>query len=150
MCFYEPEEIFLCFVPLFVAVDALEYCRCFGAYGGMDRKVRQRTIKEALLTAMIVAVGFIYLGKIVFRLMGITENDFMVAGGVLLFAIATSICFAVKKPLEISKASAWFRWASADRGPAVLTTGLMLIDAYGTVPTLAAMTINIVIAGVFF
>ena len=43
-----------------------------------------------MITAMCLAVGFIFLGKAVFGLMGITLGDFMVAGGAILFYIAVA------------------------------------------------------------
>ena len=40
------------------------------------------------MTATLVAIGFILLGKLIFHFLGITMGDFMVAGGVILFCLA--------------------------------------------------------------
>jgi multiple antibiotic resistance protein len=143
------KNFMLCFVPLFVAVDAFGTLPLFiGLTEGMERRMRQRTIKYAVLTALTVAVGFIFLGKTVFHLMGITVYDFMVAGGVLLFAIASiDLLSGNKMAQRIESIAAVPLGIPLIVGPAVLTTGLMLVDIHGVPATLAAMTVNILLAG---
>src|SRR5260370_6166097 len=41
-----------------------------------------------LLTGLLVAIGFIFLGKAIFAALGITVADFQVAGGLILLALA--------------------------------------------------------------
>lgn len=41
-----------------------------------------------MATALALAVGFIFLGKVLFQFLGITMSDFLIAGGIILFVIA--------------------------------------------------------------
>jgi multiple antibiotic resistance protein len=142
-------NFFQSFVPLFVAVDAIGLLPMFmGLTDGMERRTRQRTIKQAVFTALLAAVGFIFLGKSVFLLMGITVQDFMVAGGILLFAIAaTDLLRGDKIARRIENIAAVPLGIPLIVGPAVLTTGLMLLDIHGIAATVSAMVINIILAG---
>ncbi len=146
------KNFLLVFVPMFVAVDALGVLPLFlGLTEGMERIDRQRTIKQAVLTALGVAVGFVFLGKNVFRLMGITVEDFMVAGGVLLFVIAMmDLVSGAKMARKVETIGAVPLGVPLMVGPAVLTTGLMLVGVHGIPATFLAMTVNILIAGVVF
>ena len=82
-------EFFLAFVPIFVAVDAIGLLPIYlNLTEGLEPSARRKIVFQSFLTAVLVAVGFVFLAKGVFRLMGITIHDFMVAGGVLLFAIS--------------------------------------------------------------
>ncbi len=146
------KDFLLVFVPMFVAVDALGVLPLFiGLTEGMERTNRQRTIKQAVLTALGVAVGFVFLGKNIFRLMGITVEDFMVAGGVLLFAIALmDLMSGAKMARKVETIGAVPLGVPLMVGPAVLTTGLMLVGVHGIAATFLAMAVNILIAGAVF
>lgn len=146
------KNFLLVFVPMFVAVDALGVLPLFiGLTEGMERPDRQRTIKQAVLTALGVAVGFVFLGKNVFRLMGITVEDFMVAGGLLLFVIAMmDLMSGAKMARKVETIGAVPLGVPLMVGPAVLTTGLMLVDVHGVGATMLAIGVNILIAGGVF
>src|SRR4030066_245334 len=82
-------NIALAFIPLFVAVDAIGIAPIFVSLTvNFEQKDKNRIILQSMLTAICLAIGFIFLGKAVFRLMGITIGDFMIAGGSILFCIA--------------------------------------------------------------
>lgn len=148
------EDTLLAFIPVFVAIDAIGSLPIFVSLtDGMDDQVKRKTIIQSLWTAMGLAVGFIFLGKIIFSMLGITFGDFMIAGGGILFCIAIMDLLV---PTDKKR-----RMPSEDLGvvplgtplivgPAVLTTSLLLIDQYGLYPTLVAVLLNIIIAGVVF
>ncbi|MBN1765743.1 MAG: MarC family protein [Sedimentisphaerales bacterium] len=140
----------MAFVPMFVAVDAIGILPMFiSLTEGMDHQRRQATIRQSVLTALVVAVGFVFLGKSVFRLMSITVHDFMIAGGCLLFIIATlDLISGTKLARRIDTLGVVPLGVPLIAGPAVLTTGLMLIDLYGTAMTVISIIINICFAGV--
>ena len=54
---------------------------------GMDRSDRRKTIYTSVLTATILALSFMFLGKWLLLFMGITIADFRVAGGILLLIL---------------------------------------------------------------
>ena len=143
----------MAFVPLFFAVDAPGVLPLYiGLTEGMDQAAHRRVLRHAIVTALVVAVGFVFFGKWIFSLMGITVEDFEVAGGLLLFVIAA---------LELVTESKYTRRVPETMGavplgtpliigPATLTMALMLTGVYGLWETLAAVIVNIGIAGVIF
>jgi multiple antibiotic resistance protein len=82
------EKFLLAFIPLFVAIDPIGLVAIFLGLGGhANAKRRQYEGTLGLITSLVVAIGFIFLGKIVFRALGITVADFQVAGGLILLGI---------------------------------------------------------------
>jgi multiple antibiotic resistance protein len=147
------QRFFLAFVPIFVAVDAFGLVPIYlGLTCGVEIKRRQRIVRQATITAMVVAVAFIFLGRAVFELMGIQVYDFMVAGGALLFLIAANdlLSSAINPERQVTDIGVVPIGMPLMVGPAVLTTILMVGNQqnYGLWPTLAATIVNIAIAGV--
>lgn len=144
----------LCFVPLFVAVDAIGVMPFFlSLTEGIERARMRRIVWQSLVTGTGVAVVFVVIGKAVFRLLGITPYDFMIAGGLLLFAISLRDLLITEKhrePIDPESLGAVPVGVPLIVGPAVLTTILLLVDQYGIVATLTASVVNILIAGVVF
>jgi multiple antibiotic resistance protein len=143
----------MAFVPVFFAVDAPGVLPLYmGLTEDMDRDERRRVLRQSLLTALIVAAGFIFFGKSIFALMGITVEDFQVAGGVLLFIIAamdlvTEAKYTRRMPATVGAVPLG---TPLIIGPATLTMALMLTGVYGLWETLAAVVVNIAVAGVIF
>ncbi len=147
------ENFFLAFIPICVAVDALGVLPIYiSLTQGLKKEVQNRIIRQSVLTASFLAFGFIFLGKFVFRILGITIGDFMIAGGLLLFCIAL---------LDILKPGKQRHYPPDDvgavpigtpliTGPAVLTTSLVMMDQYGWLATLLAVLANVILAGVIF
>jgi multiple antibiotic resistance protein len=147
-------NFWLCFVPLFVAVDALGLLPVFmGLTQGLPRVRIRRIIGESVITAMIVALVFLFIGKGILTLLGITVADFMIAGGVLLFVLSLSDLIAAEKrriQVDQEKVGAVPLGVPLMVGPGVLTTTILLINQYGMIPTVSATIVNIVIAGMVF
>jgi multiple antibiotic resistance protein len=147
-------EFWLCFVPIFVAMDAIGALPVFlGLTEGLERHRVRRVILQSMLTATGVAVVFLFVGQAIFRLLGITTADFMIAGGVLLFLFALSslLDFGHERPkADPESVGAVPLGVPLIVGPAVLTTALALIESQGIITTAAATLVNILIAGVVF
>lgn len=141
-------DFMMVFVPLFVAVDAIGILPIFmGLTEGVAAADRRRMVKQSFVTALLVAVGFIFLGKSIFRLLGITISDFMVAGGILLFLIATlDLTTGTKFARRVETLGAVPLGIPLIVGPAVLTTSLMLVDVHGLSATLLAVLLNLLAA----
>jgi multiple antibiotic resistance protein len=141
-------DFVMVFVPLFMAVDAIGILPIFmGLTEGVLPADRKRMVKQSFVTALLVAVAFIFLGKSIFRLLGITISDFMVAGGILLFIIATlDLTTGTKFARRVETLGAVPLGIPLIVGPAVLTTSLMLVDVHGLVATLAAVLLNLLLA----
>lgn len=147
-------DFWLCFVPLFVAVDAIGVLPMFiGLTEGLGRGAVRRVIWQSLITGTLVALVFVAIGKAVFRLLGITIPDFMIAGGTLLFVLSVRDLVTVEKhsgPIDPDSLGAVPVGVPLIVGPAVLTTIFLLLDSHGITPTAAAAVVNILIAGALF
>jgi multiple antibiotic resistance protein len=146
-------DILLSFIPIFVAVDAVGVLPIFVSLTeGIERSERAKIIIQSMLTALCLAVGFIFLGKAVFKILGITIGDFMVAGGAILFCLAiTDISNPVKKRrIPTEELGAVPLGTPLIVGPAVLTTCLVIISEYGLLATLISVMVNILLAGIIF
>jgi len=143
----------LAFIPIFVAVDALGVLPLFISFTEpVKRTSRLKIIRDSVITAAAVAIIFIFVGKSAFRFLGITVYDFMVAGGVLLFILAINDLLRSEKATRAPDQSLGVVPLGMPLivGPAVLTTSLIMLDTYGLAPTLAAVILNILIAGLIF
>jgi multiple antibiotic resistance protein len=144
------KNVLLAFIPIFVAVDAIGVLPLFVALTeGIKKKERFKIILQSMITAMCLAVGFIFLGKAVFNLMGITLGDFMVAGGSILFYIAIADIRGPGKANQYAnqELGAVPLGTPLIVGPAVLTTSLIIIGEYGLTATLISVLVNILLAG---
>src|SRR5213596_877030 len=83
------EKFFLAFIPIFVAIDPIGLVAVFMGLGtSASHEHRKRQAFLGIFTALGVAIGFIFLGKIIFAALGITVADFQVAGGLILLGLA--------------------------------------------------------------
>jgi multiple antibiotic resistance protein len=147
------KDIFLAFIPVFVAVDAIGVLPIFVSLTQkLPRKEKSGIIIQSIITALCLAVGFIFVGKAVFRLLGISIGDFMVAGGAILFCIAIIDIINPEKKRRIPsrELGAVPLGTPLIVGPAVLTTSLIIIGEYGLYPTLISVVSNVILAGLFF
>ncbi len=148
------KDFWLCFVPLFVAVDAMGVLPMYvGLTEGLDPSRVKRVLFQSIATAAAVALVFLVVGKGLLTLLGITVADFMIAGGTLLFVLSISDLLTAEKTqrrVDLDSLGAVPLGVPLIAGPAVLTTSILLQDQYGPVPTAAAIILNISIAGVLF
>ncbi len=147
-------KFWLCFFPIFMAVNVIGVLPMFMNFTeGLDRPKINRIIVQSVVTATIVALIFLAVGKVILNLLGITVSDFMIAGGILLFIISLDDLISMER-----------RWSQIDPeslgavplgvplivGPAVLTTILILVQEYGPLATVAALIVNILLTGITF
>lgn len=148
------KQFWLCFVPLFVAVDALGVLPLFvGMTERLSSTERIRIVRLSVITATVVAMAFLLGGSALLRALGVTVPDFMVAGGTLLFVMALRDILGGEKTRrrgDISEIGAVPIGVPLITGPAVLTTELLLLNEYGPALTATAVLINILIAGLVF
>lgn len=138
----------LSFIPLFVAVDAIGNIPIFlSLVEGSSKTQKRKIVFDAVFTATLVAIIFMFIGTWVFSLLGITIPDFQIAGGALLFVIAVRLLLpgAQKSGLTSShdKDMGVFPLGTPlITGPAVLTTTLMMMNSFGVTATLVAVVLN--------
>jgi multiple antibiotic resistance protein len=138
------------FIPLFAAMDIFGLLPIFTAMTAeVSEKRRGRIVRQSVLTALMVSLAFTALGEGIFSILGITDNDFKIAGGLILLVFAA---------LDITRHEQKRRFGPAGTmgvvpigvpliaGPAVLTTIIVLIDHYGVAPTVTALGMNLALA----
>ena len=148
------KSFWLCFVPLFVAVDAIGVLPMFmGFTQDMDSGRIRRILYQSVFTAIAVALIFLTGGTAILKLLGITVSDFMIAGGILLFVISMSDLLSMEKSqrrIDPESLGAVPLGVPLITGPAVLTTSILLMNEYGFVLTALSVVVNILIAGLVF
>ena len=148
------EPYILTFIPIFVAVDAIGNIPLFiSLVEGMNKHQRHRVIAESVTTATVVAIIFMFIGKWVLRLVGITIADFQIAGGVLLFVISVRLLLPGASKALLTNGhdkdvGVFPLGTPLITGPAVLTTTLMMLDSFGIVSTFVSLVINMLIVWV--
>ena len=144
----------LCFIALFVAVDAIGTVPIYlGLTQGLRVAERRRILWQSMITAMGVALAFLFVGQEILRVLGITVADFMVAGGLLLFGLSMSDLLSIEKRwkgVEPGSVGAVPIGVPLVVGPAVLTTIMLLATHHGWQLTLLATVANILLAGAMF
>jgi multiple antibiotic resistance protein len=146
-------DIFLTFIPLFVAVDAFGVLPIFVSLTeDLDKKEKNSILIQSLWTASVVAVAFMLVGKLIFRFLGITIADFMIAGGAILFCISIAdIINPIKaRRIPTDNLGSVPLGIPLIVGPAVLTTSLVLESQYGPLATIISILLNILIAAAVF
>jgi multiple antibiotic resistance protein len=144
------QAFWVCFVPLFVAVDAFGILPLFITLTeGNDAVARRRIIIQSVLTATLVTLIFVLAGSVFLRLLGITVADFMVAGGVLLFTLSLTELIAPHRTTHVAGdgPGAVPLGVPLLAGPAVLTTSMLLGEQYGRAITSGAVIANMFLAG---
>ncbi|MEJ2183355.1 MAG: MarC family protein [Nitrospirota bacterium] len=137
------------FIPLFVAIDPFWLLPLFMSLtSGATRERKRGIIRQSLVTALVVSFAFAALGELIFGVLGITVNDFKIAGGLLLLVLAI---------LDLTSTEYKEKLASSQvmgvvpigvpliAGPAVLTSILVLVDHYGMAATMTALTLNFLV-----
>jgi len=146
-------EIFLPFIPLFVAFDALGILPIFVSLTSeMEPSERRRVIRQSTLTAFLVSIGFLAAGRWVFNLLGISISDFKIAGGILLFIIAIVDLIFPERTRTFPKETLGVVPIGIPliTGPAVLTLLLMIVPTYGYAATIVCLVFNLLIVWLVF
>jgi multiple antibiotic resistance protein len=148
------KDFWLCFVPLFVAVDAFGTLPIFlSLVGNAESRRMNGVIRTSVLTALAVAIPFVFLGEWVLRLLNITVADFMIAGGIILLLLSVRDLLSTEKrhlPRNLDGIGPVPLGVPLIVGPAVLTTIMLLVRQQGFFMTTLATVVNILIAGVVF
>lgn len=148
------KTFWLCFVPLFVAVDAIGILPIYtGLVERCSQKQQNKIVTLSVLTALAVALLFLFVGEIILRLLNITVADFMIAGGIILFLLSINDLFVSEtrtRDVDPQNFGPVPIGVPLMVGPAVLTTIMLLVREYGFFHTTIATILNIVIAGLMF
>jgi multiple antibiotic resistance protein len=140
-------------IPIFVALDAPGTLPLFVAMTeDVKPRERKKIVRQSIVTAFMVTVGFVLLGRAIFRALGILVEDFMIAGGIVLLIIAIAdIVRAGEKKIPLSPTFGVVPLGTPlIAGPATLTASLVLVGSYGYVPVILSLIVNILLAWIIF
>ena len=140
-------------IPIMVALDAPGTLPLYVAMTeGLKERERKRIVRQSIITAFLITIGFAFLGRAVFRALGIMVEDFMIAGGIVLLIIAViDIVRAGEKRVTISPTIGVVPLGTPlIAGPATLTTTLVLVGNYGYLPVILSLVVNILLAWLIF
>jgi len=149
-------QLGLTFIPLFVAMDSIGNLPILIALTrDMTASQRSGAVRSAMLTALALGLGFVFIGKAIFQFLGIEVADFLVAGGIILLVLSIKD-LVTGKMVEITDSTTSEAVGVVPlgtplvAGPAVLTTLLLLIDQYSIVIVVVSLTINLAITYLLF
>ncbi|OQW51249.1 MAG: hypothetical protein A4S09_17635 [Proteobacteria bacterium SG_bin7] len=146
-------ELFLSFTPLFFAMDAVGIMPLFLAITtDLPKADVRRLLRDSLLAAFVVSVAIMLTGKFIFKMLGITEDDFRIGGGIVLLLIAImDLLFSNsdvrRKPGDVGVVPLGIPLIV---GPGVMTTTMMSVDKHGHIVTLVSLILNLIIVGIVF
>ncbi len=146
------EKFLLAFIPLFVAIDPIGLVAIFMGLGtSASPGKRKHQAFLGIVTGLLVSVGFLFLGKIIFKALGITVADFQVGGGLILLALAVRELVGFG-PHDSESIRSEFGVVPLGMpliaGPALLTALLILVDSVGLVFTLASLLVNLALVAI--
>jgi multiple antibiotic resistance protein len=145
------EKFFLAFIPVFVAIDPIGLVALFMGLGTTaSSEHRKQQAFLGILTGLLVAIAFIFLGKIIFKALGITVADFQVGGGLILLALAVRelVGFGPHDRSGSDEFGVVPLGMPLIAGPALLTALLVLVDSVGLVFTLVSLLMNLALVAV--
>jgi multiple antibiotic resistance protein len=150
---YDYKIFVLSFIPLFVAIDVLGLVPIFlSLTGKLNPLEKKKLITDATLTALAVALVFLFGGRLIFNFLGITENDFRVGGGIvlLILAIVDLVFTGEENRTPQTTVGVVPIGIPLIIGPAVLTTLLIVVDAYGYLAAVIALLANLFLVWLIF
>jgi multiple antibiotic resistance protein len=143
-----------CFIPLFVTIDPVGLAAIFLALGrDVPVAKRKRIANQATWTGGIVALLFLVLGRSIFIAIGIGEGDFEIAGGLILFILASRELIQspsqdrVNLPDDFGVVPLGMPLIA---GPATITTLLVTSQSVGLCMTLLALAVNLFLVALAF
>jgi multiple antibiotic resistance protein len=147
------KEFALTFVPLFIVIDPLGNLPFVISFSeDRPRHERNKMIHIAILTATIVGLAFLFLGRFVLKIMGISVGAFAIAGGIILLVLSIKY-MTTGRFVDIIKEDASAVVPIGTPlivGPAAITTLLLLVANFPLYMVLIAFIANMLISWFIF
>ncbi|OHB89953.1 MAG: hypothetical protein A3E19_00750 [Planctomycetes bacterium RIFCSPHIGHO2_12_FULL_52_36] len=148
------KDYLLAFIPIFVAIDVIGGLPIFLALTQrLAHEERGRIVRQSVFTALSIALGFLFVGKLVFSILGVGVYDFQVAGGLILLVFAIhDLLYGHKPPGSSTLDNIGIVPLGTPLlvGPAVLSAILLCVDSYGYIPTTVSIVLNMLIVWTVF
>ena len=104
---------------------------------GDDKKSRARTARRGALTCFIVLTSFALIGKLIFRMFGITLPAFEIAGGLILLLIGIDMLEAKRSPTQESSGETEEATAKDDAG--IIPLGIPMLSGPGAISSVMVL-----------
>lgn len=144
------DTFLLAFIPMFVAFDALGIIPMFlGLTDTIDKEGKKKLTIQASFAALIICLAFLFIGNAIFNFLGITVNDFRIAGGLILLIISINdLLFYSSRVRDIKPSDVGIVPIGIPliAGPGVLTTIMISDNAYGFTYTIISLILNILLS----
>jgi multiple antibiotic resistance protein len=140
------ESFLLAFIPLFVAIDPIGLVPMFlSLSSSVEEPQRRAASRHAVITAFLVGVCFLFLGKLVFRALGITVADFQIAGGIILLVLSVQDLVGSEEKTRVGSKDFGVVPLGLPliAGPGMLTALLTLGETVNPIITLTALIVNL-------
>ena len=143
----------LTFVPLFIVIDALGTLPFIITVSeGMSSREQRKMVHLAIATAAIVGLAFLFFGRFILNVMGISVGAFAIAGGLILLILSINY-MTTGRMIEIIKEEMVAIvpiGTPLTVGPATITTLLLLVTQFPVYMVLLSFVLNLLIAWVLF
>ncbi len=146
-------NFFVVFVKIAVAMDAPGILPIYLSLVDEYRHDQRReVIRVGLITSIFTGLLFLFLGRVILDVLGITLIDFQLGGGLILVIMGVQELLGgdmhIRRPAE--SVGVVPIGVPLIIGPAVISIMVLAIDQHGLVPTLAAFTMNVALVGSAF
>jgi len=139
------------FIPLFVALDGVGLLPLFWAMAQrLSPHQRRRAVTQAVLTAFVVTISFLFVSRLILEFLGLAFADLMIAAGTILLVLSLRDLLLPEETPRPSSDSPGVVPLGVPllAGPAVLTTLLLARDRYGWSVSLLALVVNLAVVWV--
>jgi multiple antibiotic resistance protein len=141
------------FIPLFVVVDPIGNLPFIVGLSETEDKVQsRRTVNLAVITATLIGLVFLFLGKLILALMSITVGSFTIAGGMILVILSVRY-MTTGHMVEMIKGEVVAIVPIGTPlivGPATITTLLLLTSQYPDWIVLVSFGLNMLVTWIVF
>ncbi len=118
------------FMGFFAVMNPIANTPVFlGLVGDRDKLEKKRIAKIASITAFVIVISFVILGKYIFELFGITIPAFKITGGILLFYIGFEMLMSKKSKIHHQE------HIEHDEGIAISPLAIPILAGPGTIVT---------------
>ena len=143
------ESFLLTFIPLFIAIDALGNVPFFMSLTeGLPSVEQHKAAHIAVGTAAVVGLAFLFFGRFILNLMGISVGSFAIAGGIVLLVLSIKY-LTTGRMVELIKEEMMAVvpiGTPLTVGPATITTLLLLTSEFPISVVLVSFLLNLAIS----
>jgi multiple antibiotic resistance protein len=125
------------FTGFFAVMNPIANAPIFiGLVEGKDELAKRRIAKTSTLTALIIVVSFVVLGKYIFELFGLTIPAFKITGGILIFYVVFDMLMSQKSKVHNTDNS------DENNSIAISPLAIPILAGPGTIVTAMNFTTN--------